>query len=295
MTAITQDTVRKLSRALPGWPVVISDLLNTLDDPDANYNVLVRAIQRDPVITARVLWLANTAALRGQRESDVTDVATAISLAGVVRLRHVVLISSLSTFAQGAQVPAGTRFWTHSMAVGVCAEELALHLGEPVTASRALLTGLLHDVGQLCLFLADRKRMVECQQRSRLGSLDISVLETDAFGVDHGQVGGWLAEQWRLPAGMVDAIVHHHHPDAGPTSALGDIVHLAEVLAQALRIGGVASERIANLSTAACERLGLEWNEESRSLFGRMEARTRHATFFFHSMPVTPAPEAVHA
>ena len=285
MNPITRDTVRKLSRGLPGWPVAITEILNTLDDPDANYNVLIRAIQRDPVITARVLWLANTAALRGQREAEVTDVSTAISLAGVSRLRHVVLISSLNTFAQGAQVPSGTRFWTHSMAVGVCAEELASHVGEPVTASRALVAGLLHDVGQLCLFQADRALMQQIQQRSRTDFIDITLLEQEAFGVHHGTVGGWLAEEWHLPENMIDAIVHHHDPSGAPGSPLVDIVHLAEALTQALQLGGTASDRISTLSTASCERLGLEWDENSRALFGRMEARTRHATLFFESLP----------
>lgn len=285
MTPLTPDAVRKLSRSLPGWPVAITDILNTLNDPDANYGVLIKAIQRDPVITARVLWLANTAALRGHRETEVTDVATAVSLAGVQRLRHVVLISSLSTFGQAAQVPTGTRFWTHSMAVGVCAEELALHLGQPVTASKALVAGLLHDVGQLCLYQADRAGLQDCQQRAKVERIDITELERARFGVDHGQVGGWLAEQWELPADMAQAIVHHHDPDTAPPSALSDIVHLAESLTQALQLGGTVGDSVAHLSVGACQRLGLTWDDDSRGLFGRAEARTRHATLFFQALP----------
>lgn len=294
MNPINRDAVRKLSRGLPGWPVAISEILNTLDDPDANYNELIRAIQRDPVITARVLWLANTAALRGQREAEVTDVSTAISLVGVSRVRHVVLISSLNTFAQGAQVHAGTRFWTHSVAVGVCAEELTSHVGEPVSASRALVAGLLHDVGQLCLYQADQALMQQCQQRSRTQYMDIALAEQEAFGVHHGTVGGWLAEEWHLPENMIDAIVHHHDPAGAPGSPLVDIVHLAEALTQALQLGGVTGDRVSTISAASCERLGLEWDDNSRGLFGRMEARTRHATLFFELLPSRGAPEHAH-
>lgn len=171
------------------------------------------------------------------------------------------------------------------MAVGVCAEELASHVGEPVTASRALVAGLLHDVGQLCLYQADRALMQQIQQRSRTDFIDITLLEQEAFGVHHGTVGGWLAEEWHLPENMIDAIIHHHDPAGAPGSPLVDIVHLAEALTQALQLGGTASDRISTLSTASCERLGLEWDENSRALFGRMEARTRHATLFFESLP----------
>lgn len=288
MMPLTPESVRKLSRGLPGWPVAITDILNTLDNPDANLGVLIKAIHRDPVITARVLWLVNTAAMRGQRESEVTDITTAVSLAGLQRLRHVVLISSLSTFGQAAQVPSGTRFWTHSIAVGVCAEELALHLDEPVTASKALVAGLLHDVGQLCLHQADRDGLAQCQMRSKAERTDISGLEQAHFGVTHGQVGAWLATQWQLPADLIDALASHHAPPEGASSPLVDIVHVAEVLSHALQLGGEAVDCISHVSASACERLGLVWDEDSQALFGRMEARTRHATLFFSALPAVP-------
>jgi len=294
MTPLTRSSVLRLGRGLPGWPEAIADILNSLDDTDANLDVLIKAIHRDPVITARVLWLANTAALRGQRDEAVTDIGTAVSLTGVQRLRHVVLISSLSTFGQAARVPAGTRFWTHSMAVGVCAEELALHLDEPVSASRALVAGLLHDVGQLCLYQADRAGMIECQRRAQAEPQDITVLESACFGVAHGQVGAWLAEQWHLPSDVVEAMVHHHAPPDGPPVPLADIVHLAEVLTQALNLGGGVVDCIPHASAQACERLGLVWDDDSQALFGRMAARTRHATLFFNTLPAAPGVKRPH-
>jgi HD-like signal output (HDOD) protein len=40
----------------------------------------------------------------------------------------------------------------------------------------------------------------------------IDVIEQAEFGVDHAQVGGWLAEAWRMPAVIVGAIRDHHQP-----------------------------------------------------------------------------------
>lgn len=293
---ITQPDVVRRSRDLPGLPAVLKDILNTLDDPDANYNVLIKAILRDPVITARVLWMANTAASRASREEAVTDVATAVSLTGVARVRHVALISSLSTLAAGMRIPAGGRFWVHSISVGLACEELATHLGEPAPAPRALVAGLLHDIGQLWLTHFDRDTHAHCKALSQTQGLDMETLEIEHFGVTHGMVGGWLAQLWHLPSDVVDAIALHHEPSAHPASALVAIVHIGEVLSHALDTSGDPADGVSHLSPQACDSVGMVWDEGVRPLFGRIEARSRHANRFFSQVPgaSTAASTPVH-
>jgi len=98
---VSREIVIASSRTLPSFPSVVNRILSTLDDVDAHFDVLVQAVNRDPVISARVVSLANTAALRGMRAAAVVDIASAISLIGITRLRHITLISSLNTFFNG--------------------------------------------------------------------------------------------------------------------------------------------------------------------------------------------------
>jgi hypothetical protein len=62
-------------------------------------------------------------------------------------------------------------------------------------------------------------------------------------------------------------------------------VHVAEVLANALDLTGREENRVTSLSSAACNALGLTWDESTRALFGRMEARSRHANALFGVQP----------
>ena len=55
------------------------------------------------------------------------DISRATAMVGLNLVRHITLISSLSTFLTGIErTAAASSFWQHSMAVGVCAEKMAL-------------------------------------------------------------------------------------------------------------------------------------------------------------------------
>jgi len=279
---LTRELVIKGSRSLPSFPVVITEILAALDDPDGNFDFLVHAISRDPIISARVLSVANTVAMRGTRDAEVCDIAMATALIGINRVRHITLISSLSTFVAGASrsgMPSS--FWQHSVAVGVCCEELARHIIAPVAPATALVAGLLHDIGQLWLYHFNAQAVQACWREATAKAIGIDELERKYFGADHSLIGAWLAESWHLPTDIVAAIGGHHQPDAALGVTLVPLVHVAEVLSNALDLAGRAENRVTHLSSAACEQLGLVWNDDIRALFGRIEARSSHANAFF--------------
>ncbi len=279
MRSLTREQVIERCGDLPVFPPLISQILETIDDPEANLTVLTRLVQLDPVISGRVLSLANMAAGRTRHISEVHDVFTATSLIGIGRVRQMALVSSVGGYFQsfGAQ-PHSSGFWEHSVAVGVCSEELALHISLPVSADMALMAGLLHDVGQLWLQHLDAERFAAACEGRRTQSMGIEDAGREHFGVDHAQVGAWLAEYWSLPDTIVRAIEHHHRPDNALDNPIIPIVHVAETLANALDLTGRAENRVSSVSAAACKKIGIEWNAEIQSLFGRMEARSRHAT-----------------
>jgi len=280
---VTHGEVIKHSAELPGFPAVITRILATLDDPESTTEMLVAHIVRDPVIAARVISLANAAAKQTQRRSAISNISTATSLIGTNRVREMAIVSSVAGFFEGI-APAGmaTSFWQHSVAVGVCCEELALHTATPASSSAALVAGLLHDVGQLWLFHFDAEAYRAAWSNALTHSIGIEEAERERFGVDHSNIGAWLAEHWSLPVNIVAAIRRHHAPDAALTEPLVPLVHVAEVLSNALDLTAREENRVTSISSAACRALDLNWNESVRPLFGRMEARSHHANAFFH-------------
>ena len=99
--------------------------------------------------------------------------------------------------------------------------------------------------------------------------------------MDHATIGAWLAENWTLPQSIVSAIRHHHDAGTDSDELLVPLLHIAEVLSNALDLGGRAENRVTLISSSACSRLGIVWDENIRPLFGRIEARSSHANRVF--------------
>jgi putative nucleotidyltransferase with HDIG domain len=286
--SVNREKVIQMSRSLSSFPAAVAKILALLDDPDAGFDVVVETISMDALISARVLSVANSVAMRSHRDQEVCDIKLATALIGMDRVRHITLISSLSSFiVKAGRSGAGASFWQHSVSVGVCAEELAHHVDTPVSATMALVAGLLHDIGQLWLLHYDADQAQICWREARRQDVGVEQLERQYFGVDHSTIGAWLASHWRLPTDVVDAISAHHQPDAQLSPPLVPLLHVAEVLSNALDLGQREDNRVTYLSAPACAALGLVWDDSIRPLFGRIEARSRHANAIF--APSAPA------
>ena len=284
MPEVTQDEVIERSSTLPGFPLVVTRILATLDDPEANTEMLAGHIQHDPAIAARVLSLANTAATRTRRLSAIHDIFTATSLLGLNRVRQLATISGIGGFVdEFAPAEMPVTFWQHSVAVGVCSEELALNTAAPASASTALIAGLLHDIGELWLYRFNPEAFRAAWGEAIARDIGIEQAEREFFGADHACIGAWLAGHWQLPPDIVAAIRGHHAPDAALDEPLVPLVHVAEVLSNGLDLASRDENRVTSISAAACRALGLNWDESARPLFGRMEARSRHANAFFQT------------
>lgn len=280
---LERKQVIERSDALTSFPRTVSEILATIDDPDGNMMVLVGCINHDPIIAARVLSVANRASARARRDADVTDIYTATSLIGMTRVREITLISSLKQFV-GNMISdeRGVRLWQHSVGVGVCCEEIAAHIEAHISVDSSLIAGLLHDVGQFWFQAIEPEAFRACRLEASARNVGIEQVEREHFGVDHSTVGRWLAEHWELPVDICAAIGGHHCPDSMLDDYLVPLVHVAEVLSNALELSGSGdANHVSYVSAPACAKLGLVWNDDSQSLFGRIEARAQHANSFF--------------
>lgn len=273
------NEIEIVSRAalLPAFPGIVNDILQTLDDDNATINALIHLVERDPVIVANVLSMANSVAMAGRSQRDVRDIQVAVSLIGLAKVREIVLGVSLAGFAREGR--KGSYFWEHSVAVGVAAQELAR--SARCSPDYALVCGLLHDIGQLLMarcypleFQMVRQSM-ECDE-----TLDLLEAERQHFGIDHCAIGAILATAWHLPASVIAAIQHHHDQEP-PADKLVAATHVGEVIANALDLARYDEARVICLSQSACDLLGIDWEGNLNYLFGKIEARTRQLCRIF--------------
>ena len=277
-TTIDKTRVLGTMDQLPAFPAVVLKILKTVDDPDACLTVLTQYIEQDAVVAGRVLSLANRAAFNTHGAEPISDVFTAISLVGLSRVRETAVSSSLAGFLND-MVPtqAEKKTWAHSIATAACGVEVAGFTDVDVGIDASLIACLLHNVGRLWLQCFEPERLAAAVQDAAAQGLPMDVAERAQFGVAHGTIGAWLAHAWGLSKGIVTAIEHHHAPDAALAEPLVAVVHVSEVLANALDLTGGTQGRVTWLSAPCCRLLGLDWGPSAQSLFGRIEARSRHA------------------
>lgn len=242
VTPIPPEETRRLVQRivdLPTLPIVIPRVFHLLEDDRSSAQDLAEVIGSDQALASRILRLANSAFYGFRRE--ITSINQAVVLLGFDTVKSIVLAATVfDTLAHGDAVSSFDRqqFWLHAVATAAGARLVArgLRLVDPEVA---FVGGLLHDIGKVVL---DRFFYRGYSQAVRL-ALDlpcpIREAEVAVFGVDHAEVGHWLAERWGLPSAIIAPVAFHHRPDAAaPGSwALSAIVHLADILARNAGIG----------------------------------------------------------
>lgn len=256
-------TVEKLIRETPtvsSLPGVYTRLNDAVNDPRTSSHDVADVITEDTGLAARLLKLANSAFFGFP--SRIDTISRAVTLVGTRQLRDLALATSIIDQFDGLSTGAVTMesFWQHSVACGVTARILALHRREP-NVERYFVTGLMHDIGRLLMFSTLPELAAEAlDEAERHGEL-LYRTERRVLGFDHAEVGGALLKQWKLPVHTVSAVAYHHKPanDSGLRTDTA-IVHVADLIANALRIGSSGERYVPPLDDGAWTRLGLPEN-----------------------------------
>jgi putative nucleotidyltransferase with HDIG domain len=209
-------------RDLPTLSLVIRDVLRLVQGDRAGAAQLAQALKRDQVLTAKILRMANSG--YHARAVPITDVKKALSFLGDQTVAALALTTSAFTPEDLAQAHwfNAEEFWKHSLAVAVVAERLA----EKVPGAKpdeCFTCGLLHDLGKMALFRADREIMAEIVHKAL--NEGISFLQAEqALGLPgHNVLGERLAQQWNLPLVVRKAIRYQHRDITGMESLYAEM------------------------------------------------------------------------
>lgn len=139
---------------LPVLPKVVHEIEEVIKKPDSDAKKLADVIERDAVISIRLLTVANSPIYRGT--DKITTVRQAIPRLGVKETQSIVLtIASKSIYkTKNAQIMVlMEKLWLHSLASAYASKAIAqkLALGD---VESFFLMGLLHDVGKVLLVRA---------------------------------------------------------------------------------------------------------------------------------------------
>ena len=259
MKLLEFDDIIKGIQDLPALPAVVMELLNCIDQEDADISVLAKKVSHDQALTAKTLRLANSPFYATQVK--VTTIQQAITLLGFQSVRNLITAAGVAgCFPDGRCAGFDFKaFWRHSIATAVCGKVLARHLH--VNQDFAFTAGLLHDIGRLVLssaFPQQYERVIAHRTAYDCHMLDS---EHEVLGLDHVIAGHALAEHWNFSDTMQKAIAGHHEPEVPGAGFLASIVHVADFIAHALDLSGTVDDKVPPLSLVALNSLGM--NEEN--------------------------------
>lgn len=190
---------------LPSFPAVISKLTEVAENPDSSCKDIAKVLSSDQGLSAKILKLVNSAFY--SFSTPVSSLQHAITLLGFNTVRSLALSVSVKNMFRGGSTFPAERFWQHSLAVAIGAKLFAERNHFPLKDD-VFTAGLLHDLGILLEARYFPDEMALILDAVRAGAT-IEDAEEQHLGVHHGVLGAWLAEKWRLPAGLREPILRH--------------------------------------------------------------------------------------
>jgi uncharacterized domain HDIG len=216
---------------LPSLAPVLNKLSAVIANQDSSVNDMVKILKLDPALTGKILRLANSAYVG--IPNTISSLKNAVVLLGQKRVHSLALTTSiLAAFKARKKLPfVLEHFWRHSISTGLVAESISRYLRRyaSIDCDEVFTAGLLHDIGKLVLGCYQEEFLVSAEKESHKDKVPFYMSENPESS--HMSAGGLLAEHWKFPADLTDALVYHHAPDTCDNNKiLVAIVHVSDII-----------------------------------------------------------------
>jgi HD-like signal output (HDOD) protein len=189
---------------LPSFPDIAMRVRSVLSNDDVPTVDVVRVIGSEPALAARILSMANSAAL-GRSDRPIADLRSAVTRIGFNLVRSAAIAFAM---AQLRRVEALKDFreplakhWERSASVAAYSYVVARrHAG--VNPDTALLAGLLHGVGKLYILARGAKHPKLFADHAAYHAIELDW---------HATIARAILENWGLSDDVIDAV--HDHED----------------------------------------------------------------------------------
>ena len=254
---------------LPSFPDVAIKVRKVLADDDVNLDMVVRVVGSEPTLAARLLQVANSAAVNRSGRS-VTDLRSAVQRMGLNMVRSAAIAFAMAQMKKaselkGLEVPLAA-LWQRCTAVAAMSHVVARRMTK-LNPDSALLAGLLHGVGELYIMT----------RAHRHPGLFADKPAYQAIVRDwHVSVAQALLENWDIAEDIVKAVSEfedHDRRHTGPPD-MSDVLTVAHLMVSyqdfpesiELNMQGVAARERMALDGASYSEIILETKDEIKEL-----------------------------
>ena len=252
---------------LPSFPDVAVRVRKVLADEQVSNDQIARIIGSDAGLAARMLTLANSAALNRTGKS-VADLKTAINRIGHNNVRTAAVAFAIAQLRRASELrtiaPQLERVWQEATLVAALSYSIASRC--QINADESMLAGLLHNVGKLYI-------LARANRHGNLFSEPAALAQVMRDW--HANVGKAIVENWGFPEHIAEAIGEHENIDRTVGQAdVADVLTVAVMSAGfmghevdfELNMQGVKAFRRLSLDNAKCAHIMQSCSDEISAL-----------------------------
>jgi HD-like signal output (HDOD) protein len=226
---VRKTVLRHLGRLKPFKAVY--QIHKTLDDPNTGMAQVSKVIVTDPVLSGKILKVANSSYFG--LEQRVNSIGHALVIIGMLNLKNILYqegLLKLLNVKDSLKDYTVESLWEHATLTSICASYL--HNLFPGLDKGTLFTmGLLHDVGRFVMTGLEPVRPAG-EGFTKIALAEFSIQdEEEIFGINHTIIGRLAFEEWGFSDLMVKTVEMHHAPSWAERDTLSlDQDHLKYLL-----------------------------------------------------------------
>lgn len=220
--AISQTTIGELS--FPTSLDASRRVLKAVDNPDVGLAALAKIVVAEPLLSAKVIRLANSVALNPGSQT-VRDVRQAVLRVGMDPIKALAMVLIMDQLRQSHRLNVCSGFsnilWERSVHVAALAFVLARKLTR-LNADEAMFAGIVHDLGRFYLL-------------SRVADFPALLENTAVLAETINDLAPATSEKvlsaLNLPSSVVEAVLgSSRFSGTIPPETLGDVLFIAEAV-----------------------------------------------------------------
>jgi len=254
---MSPELSQRLTSAVDGMPALpksVEKILELTRDVNCTPKDLVQVIDKDPVVTVKILKVVNSAYYSLPKQ--ITSISHAVVYLGFNTIKNLALsIAAIGMLSKRNDAGFDVdQYLLHSLSTAGIAKLLALQIDD-ADPMDCFIAGLLHDFGKVVFaqFMPSefRQALSNCQSdgSSLHEALRLSI------GADHAVVGAMLVEKWRFPAELISTIAHQYDTEER-CSALFACVYTANQISKQLGFGFAGNPCVYPLPPSVAKRMG---------------------------------------
>lgn len=240
------NKVKASIEKMPTLSPVVHKIIEVANDRSSSAQDLTDVIQLDPVLTAKVIKMVNSAYFGLPQQ--IKSLKQAVVMLGINTVKNVALSSSFlgNVKLDKSAVLKGEDFWLHSLGVAVASKMIAKKLGvEKEGLEEFFIAGLIHDIGKVLINNFFKKEMAEIEELSAQKKYTITKIEKHILKLTHEEIGIAIGKKWKFENPLLFAAGKHHQPALqGSAAVFSMVVCIADTYVKMMEIGFSGNHKI---------------------------------------------------